>query len=87
VWKPLPLQPVFRVEGAPSDSELQNGDRRHPARVVGGEVALALFEQGLCLPSGTAMTREDLDRVVAVIEGVQAIADARRRPKQRMALS
>jgi len=85
VWKPMHLQPVFRVQDAPSDSELQNGDRRHPARVVGGEVALALFEQGLCLPSGTAMTREDLDRVVAVLEGVQAIADARRRPKQRMA--
>jgi len=23
-----------------------------------------LFERGLCLPSGTAMTEEDLDRIV-----------------------
>jgi len=26
-----------------------------------------LFKRGLCLPSGTAMTEEDLDRVVKVI--------------------
>jgi len=39
------------------------------ARVVGGEVAEDLFERGLCLPSGTAMTEEDLDRVVEAILG------------------
>jgi pyridoxal phosphate-dependent aminotransferase EpsN len=34
---------------------------------VGGDVAEDLFNKGLCLPSGTAMTKEDLDRVVKVI--------------------
>lgn len=33
----------------------------------GGERAAAAFEQGLCLPSGSAMTRGDVDRVVAVL--------------------
>jgi len=33
-----------------------------------------LFEQGLCLPSGSAMTRADLDRVVAVIKRLAARA-------------
>jgi dTDP-4-amino-4,6-dideoxygalactose transaminase len=28
-----------------------------------------LFERGLCLPSGTAMTEEDMDRVVEGIMG------------------
>ena len=37
--------------------------------MVGGEVAEDLFERGLCLPSGTAMTEEDLDRVVEAILG------------------
>jgi len=37
------------------------------ARVVGGEVAEDLFARGLCLPSGTAMTNSDLDRVISVI--------------------
>ncbi len=34
---------------------------------VGGAVAEALFRDGLCLPSGTAMSEADLARVVGVI--------------------
>jgi dTDP-4-amino-4,6-dideoxygalactose transaminase len=37
------------------------------ARVRGGAVAAALFERGLCLPSGTGMTEEDVKRVGDVI--------------------
>ena len=37
--------------------------------MVGGEVAEELFDRGLCLPSGTAMTEEDLDRVIDVVIG------------------
>lgn len=36
----------------------------------GGMVAEALFEQGLCLPSGSAMTDADLERVIDVIRRV-----------------
>ena len=39
---------------------------------VGGEVAEDLFNRGLCLPSGTAMTEEDLDRVISVIRQVES---------------
>ena len=48
VWKPMHLQPVFR------DCEV----------VVGGAVVEALFRDGLCLPSGTAMSEADLVRVI-----------------------
>jgi dTDP-4-amino-4,6-dideoxygalactose transaminase len=34
---------------------------------IGGTVAEDLFNRGLCLPSGTAMTDEDLDRVISAI--------------------
>jgi pyridoxal phosphate-dependent aminotransferase EpsN len=34
---------------------------------VGGAVAEELFRDGLCLPSGTAMTNSDLERVASVI--------------------
>jgi pyridoxal phosphate-dependent aminotransferase EpsN len=34
---------------------------------IGGEIAEDLFKRGLCLPSGTAMTEEDLKRVVDII--------------------
>jgi pyridoxal phosphate-dependent aminotransferase EpsN len=33
---------------------------------IGGRVAEALFREGLCLPSGTAMSEEDLERIVRV---------------------
>jgi pyridoxal phosphate-dependent aminotransferase EpsN len=37
------------------------------SRCRGGAVAEELFAQGLCLPSGSSLTDEDLDRIVAVI--------------------
>ena len=42
-------------------------NKRYPARVIGGDVAEDLFNRGLCLPSGTAMTEDDLERVVETI--------------------
>ncbi|MCL0034150.1 DegT/DnrJ/EryC1/StrS family aminotransferase [Thermodesulfovibrionales bacterium] len=74
VWKPMHLQPVFdcgsrfKVQGSEimqekATTKIQN----YPARVIGGSVAEDLFKRGLCLPSGTAMTDEDIGRVVSVI--------------------
>jgi dTDP-4-amino-4,6-dideoxygalactose transaminase len=37
------------------------------ASVRGGKISEDLFQRGLCLPSGTAMTEEDLERVVRVL--------------------
>ena len=39
-------------------------------RSVGGHVADALFETGVCLPSGTGMTDTDVDRVVEAVLAV-----------------
>lgn len=41
-------------------------------RVRGGAVAEDLFQRGLCLPSGTAMTAEDLARVLATLRRLTA---------------
>jgi len=35
--------------------------------MVGGSVCESIFEDGLCLPSGSAMTRKDVERVVDVV--------------------
>ena len=43
---------------------------------IGGEVAEELFNRGLCLPSGTAITEEDLARIVWVI------TETARKPRQ-----
>lgn len=71
VWKPMHLQPVFQVEDKSEKREEQSAKRRYNSRVVGGNVAEDLFKRGLCLPSGTAMTIEELDRVVEIIRRVE----------------
>jgi dTDP-4-amino-4,6-dideoxygalactose transaminase len=68
VWKPMHLQPVFQCGDQHSKSRGQSDStKRVRARVVGGSVSEDLFKHGLCLPSGTAMTDEDIQRVVSVV--------------------
>jgi pyridoxal phosphate-dependent aminotransferase EpsN len=43
-------------------------------RMVGGAVSERLFATGLCLPSGTALTEDQLEEVVRVIESVHRAA-------------
>ncbi len=38
-------------------------------RIAGGRVSEDIFRHGLCLPSGTAMTSEDVDRVADLVAG------------------
>ena len=66
VWKPMHMQPVFQVEGS-KEQGARSKASTCGVRVVGGEVAEDLFNRGLCLPSGTAMTEADLERVIEVI--------------------
>jgi len=70
VWKPMHLQPVFNPQiasrkGAKTQNNIEK--KTYPCKVVGGSVAEDLFNRGLCLPSGTAMTDDDLDRVIDTI--------------------
>jgi pyridoxal phosphate-dependent aminotransferase EpsN len=41
---------------------------KYPIR--GGQIAESLFENGLCLPSGSNLTQNDLDRVVGIIQNI-----------------
>jgi pyridoxal phosphate-dependent aminotransferase EpsN len=41
------------------------------APVYGGEVSAALFEHGLCLPSGSALHDDDQRRVVGTLLGTR----------------
>ena len=81
LWKPMHLQPVFEESlarkagrklsgacGTESTSRWSaSSEIKYRARAVGGEVSESLFEKGLCLPSGTQLSEEDLARVVATI--------------------
>lgn len=41
---------------------------RH-CEAIGGAVSERLFEQGICLPSGTAMTEEEMARIIRIVRG------------------
>ena len=87
VWKPMHMQPVFNSQivsrkGAKAQNNI--GKKRYPSSVVGGEVAEDLFNRGLCLPSGTAMTDDDLDPVIETIKDASRKgAKARRRDRRK----
>lgn len=53
VWKPMHLQPVFQDCEYFTDGVSSVSDR--------------LFERGICLPSGSNMAVEDIDRIIEVI--------------------
>lgn len=57
VWKPMHLQPVFDTCEFFAEEE-------------GRDVSTKLFEQGVCLPSGTQMTEAEQDRVIEIIKGL-----------------
>ncbi len=55
VWKPMHMQPVFKDYKFFSDLEE-------------GSVSEDLFNRGVCLPSDTKMTDEDLERVIELVK-------------------
>ena len=55
VWKPMHMQPVFKDYKFFSDLEE-------------GSVGEDLFNRGVCLPSDTNMTDEDLERVIKLVK-------------------
>ncbi|MGE7876619.1 DegT/DnrJ/EryC1/StrS family aminotransferase [Peribacillus muralis] len=59
IWKPLHLQPVFKESGMFTETDEEC-------------VSSSIFEQGLCLPSGSAMTVTDQERVVAIVKKIAA---------------
>ncbi|MGK7868485.1 DegT/DnrJ/EryC1/StrS family aminotransferase [Falsiroseomonas sp. E2-1-a20] len=55
------------VESRPAWKPLHLQPAFRDAPQAGGGVAAALFERGLCLPSGSAMTAADQDRVIEAV--------------------
>ena len=55
VWKPMHMQPVFK-------------DYKFFSDLDEGSVSEDLFNRGVCLPSDTKMTDEDLNRVIDLVK-------------------
>jgi dTDP-4-amino-4,6-dideoxygalactose transaminase len=58
------------IEARPLWKPLHQQPLYRGAACYGGAVADRLFDQGVCLPSGSAMTVSDLHRVASVVRGV-----------------
>lgn len=58
------------IEGRPLWKPLHRQQLYRTAPVFGGAVADRLFEQGLSIPSGSAITPDELERVVRAVRGV-----------------
>ena len=62
VWKPMHLQPVFKGY----DFFTKDGKSSKDKMSVSEE----LFNRGVCLPSDTKNTPEDMDRIIGIIKGL-----------------
>lgn len=65
VWKPMHLQPVF----TDCDFISQNDELHLVDEETGADNSISgqLFEHGVCMPSDTKMTDEDLERICSVV--------------------
>jgi pyridoxal phosphate-dependent aminotransferase EpsN len=66
VWKPLHMQPIFQGTKYYPHSKSEN-------------ISEYLFENGICLPSGSNMTDEDQIRIINCIKETLSLANGRKR--------
>lgn len=67
IWKPMHLQPIFRMH--PFITKEGNGRGRTNAYIAGEgvDVGADIFNRGLCLPSDNKMTVEEQEKVISII--------------------
>lgn len=74
IWKPMHMQPIYRMHGFVTREG--NGRGLSDAYIPGGmcgtdgnpiDVSADIFDRGLCLPSDNMMTPEEQDKVIEII--------------------
>ena len=67
IWKPMHLQPIYRMN--PFVTREGNGRGGSNAYIAGDitDIGADIFDRGLCLPSDNKMTPEEQDRVIEII--------------------
>lgn len=68
IWKPMHMQPIFRMNGFVT--KFGNGRGRSNAYIKENgiiDVGMDIFERGLCLPSDNKMTPEQQDVIIEII--------------------
>ena len=68
IWKPMHMQPIYRMNGFVTRDG--NGRGRSNAYIKENgtvDVGMDIFQRGLCLPSDNKMTAEEQNRIIEVI--------------------
>jgi dTDP-4-amino-4,6-dideoxygalactose transaminase len=68
IWKPMHMQPIYRMHGFVTRDG--NGRARTNAYIDGEavDVGMDIFNRGLCLPSDNKMTPEQQDIVIEIVK-------------------
>ncbi len=68
VWKPMHMQPIYRMNGFVTANG--NGRGQSNAYIAGSstDVGADLFRRGLCLPSDNKMTAEQQDVIIEIVK-------------------
>ncbi len=67
IWKPMHMQPLFRLNGFVTREG--NGRARTNAYIegLGVDIGADIFQRGICLPSDNKMTAEEQDIIIKII--------------------
>ena len=67
IWKPMHMQPIFRMN--PFITRDGNGRGRTNAYIAGSgaDVGADIFNRGLCLPSDNKMTEEEQNKIIEIV--------------------
>ena len=67
VWKPMHMQPIYRMNRFITREGSGRARSNAYIRGSGADVSADLFRRGLCLPSDNKMTPEQQDRVIEIV--------------------
>lgn len=68
IWKPMHMQPVYRMNGfVTADGNGRGRSNAYIKEMGSVDVGMDIFERGLCLPSDNKMTVEAQNRIIYII--------------------
>ncbi len=67
IWKPMHMQPIFRMNPFVTTDGSGRGKTNAYIAGEGTDVGMDIFHRGLCLPSDNKMTPEEQDRIIEIV--------------------
>ena len=67
IWKPMHMQPIYRMNGFVTSEGNGRGGSNAYIRGSSVDVGMDIFERGLCLPSDNKMTVEQQGKIIEII--------------------